>query len=67
MLSLITAEQSGRALINSSDMTIRNPPRKDGAAAREELRMQLLSFNAPGNELSPDRGAACRRAEDARC
>ena len=35
MLSLITTEQSGGALIKSTDATIRNRPRKDNVVARE--------------------------------
>lgn len=46
MLSLITAEQSGPALINSTDMTIRNPSRKDHTVIEE---------NAPVFHQTPPR------------
>ncbi len=44
MLSLITAEQSGPALINSTDMTIRNPSRKDHTVI---VKMHLFFIKLP--------------------
>lgn len=44
MLSLITTEQSGPALINSTDMTIRNPSRKDHTVI---VKMHLFFIKLP--------------------
>jgi len=65
MLSLITTEQCDLALINSTDMTIRNPPQKI-QTTQLHVKMQPFSSNphAPGINCrwpGQDRGAAGRR------
>lgn len=65
MLSLIATEQRDLALINSTDMTIRNPPHKDNRLACENAAVFIKPAHTPGincRRPGQDRGAAGKRA-----
>lgn len=52
MLSLITTEQSGLALINSTDMTIRNLPHKVNTVACENAAVFIKPAHKPGKPVA---------------
>ena len=70
MLSLITTEQSALALINSTDMTIRNPPPKDNTVARENVAVFIKNTHTHTHTHTHQESTVARRGsswEESHC